>query len=562
MSTGGLEVAYLLPLIFILLLHLLAASRRGRRGSKDDAADHHKQQQLPPSPPALPIIGHLHLVGDLPHVSLRDLAAKHGPDLMLLRLGTVPTVIASSPRAAQAILRTHDHVFASRPSSTVVDALLYGCSSDIAFAPYGEHWRQARKLVTAHLFTVKKVHAYRHARKQEVSLVMTKIREAAATSTVVDISEMMNAFANDMVSRAVSGKFFREEGRSKLFRELVDTNTLVLGGFSLEEYFPGLANSLGFLNRWFPRNRQARHTHKRWDHLLETIIRDHETRNASMHPARNDDQAAAESDFTDVLLSVQQDYGITRDHIKAILVDMFGAGTDTSSLVLGFAMAELIRNPQHMTKLQGEVRRHTPEGQEMVDEENLASMAYLKAVVKETLRLHQPAPLLLPHLSMADCVVEGYSIPSGTRVIINSWAISRDPESWEKPEEFMPERFMDGGSAAAIDFKGKDFEFLPFGAGRRICPGLNFGLATVEIMLANLVYCFDWQLPNGMEAKDVDMTEVFGLTVHPKEKLMLIPKLRIGASVAAARPAELRPGLSGAQQATGTEVAGRGLRGG
>ncbi|CAO2186564.1 unnamed protein product [Urochloa humidicola] len=443
---------------------------------------------------------------------------------MLLRLGAVTNLVVSSPRAAQAILRTHDHVFASRPTSTVFDALLYGSPSDIAFAPYGEHWRQARKLVTAHLFTVKKVNAYRHARKQEVSLVMSKIREAAEASTAVDMSEMMNAFANDIVSRAVSGKFFRAEGRNKLFRELVDTNSVLFGGFSLEEYFPGVANSLGFLIRWFPRNRQARHTHKRWDDLLEAIIRDHETRNSSMH--RRSDQAAESRDFTDVLLSVQHDYGITRDHIKAILIDMFGAGTDTSSLVLGSAMAELMRNPRHMTKLQGEVRTHTPEGQEMVDEENLASMAYLKAVVKETLRLHQPAPLLLPHLSMADCVVEGYSIPSGTRVIINSWAISRDPESWEKPEEFMPERFMDGGSAADIDFKGNNFEFLPFGAGRRICPGLNFGLATVEIMLANLIYCFDWQLPNGMEAKDVDMTEVFGLSIHPKEKLMLVPKLR------------------------------------
>ena len=205
---------------------------------------------------------------------------------------------------------------------------------------------------------------------------------------------------------------------------------------------------------------------------------------------------------------------------------MFGAGTDTSSLVLELAMVELMRNPWVMTKLQGEVRRHTPEGQETVEEENLATMAYLRAVVKETLRLHPPVPLLLPHLSMADCVVNGYTIPSGTRVIVNAWAISRDPKSWEEPEEFKPERFMDGGSAAAIDFKGNDFQFVPFGAGRRICPGLNFGLATVEIMLANLVYCFDWQLPDGMEAKDIDLTEVFGLAVRPKEKLMLFPKPR------------------------------------
>jgi hypothetical protein len=169
-----LEVAYQLimlvvPLLMLLLLlpHLLALSRRSksrRRRSNEDA----NAQQFPPSPPALPIIGHLHLVGALPHVSLRDLAAKYDAGgLMLLRLGTVPNLVVSSPRAAQAIMRTHDHVFASRPTTAITDTLMYG-SSDIALAPYGEHWRQARKLVTTHLFTVKKVHSYRHARKEEV----------------------------------------------------------------------------------------------------------------------------------------------------------------------------------------------------------------------------------------------------------------------------------------------------------------------------------------------------------------------------------------------------------
>jgi len=209
---------------------------------------------------------------------------------------------------------------------------------------------------------------------------------------------------------------------------------------------------------------------------------------------------------------------------------MFGAGTDTSSLVLEFAMAELMRNPQLMTKLQAEVRVNTPRGQQMVAQDDIASMTFLRAVVKETLRLHPPAPLLLPHLAMVECEVDGYTIPEGTRVIINEWAIGRDPESWEKPEQFMPERFTEGGSAAAIDFRGNDFQFVPFGAGRRICPGLNFGMATVEIMLANLVYCFDWELPAGMKKEDIDLTEVFGLTVHPKQKLVLVPKLRaIGA---------------------------------
>lgn len=204
--------------------------------------------------------------------------------------------------------------------------------------------------------------------------------------------------------------------------------------------------------------------------------------------------------------------------------DVFDAGTGTTSLVLEFAMVELMRNPHVMTKLQDEVRKKTQMGEETVKEENLASMAYLRAVVKETLRLHPSAPLLLPHQSMEDCDVDGYTIPSGTRVIVNSFAICRDPESWEKAEQFMPERFIHGGSAAAIDLKGNNFEFIPFGAGRRMCPGINFGLATVEILLANLMYCFDWELPAGMEKEDIDMTEVFGLTVHRKEKLILVPK--------------------------------------
>ena len=191
-------------------------------------------------------------------------------------------------------------------------------------------------------------------------------------------------------------------------------------------------------------------------------------------------------------------------------------------------MAEIMCNPRVMTKLQAEVRNSTPKGQDMVEEENLANMTYLKAVVKETLRLHPPLPLLIPHLSMAESEVDvaRYTVPSGAWVMVNSWAINRDPEWWQKPEEFLPERFMEGGSASAVDFRGNDFQFLPFGAGRRICPGINFGLATIEIMLANLVYSHDWELSSATGKKGIDMTEVFRLSVRRKEKLMLVPKNR------------------------------------
>ncbi|KAK8450814.1 hypothetical protein SEVIR_6G106875v4 [Setaria viridis] len=320
---------------------------------------------------------------------------------MLLRLGTVPNLVVSSPRAAQLVMRTHDHAFASRPTSRISDALLYG-SSDIGFSPYGEHWRQLRRLVTTHLFSVKKVNSYRLARQDEVRLVMEKIREAVAGCKVVDISEMMNTFANDIVCRAVSGKFFRAEGRNKLFRELIVTISSLIDGFNLEEYFPGLANVLGSLTSWFASNK-AEKTHKIWDELLETIISDHEGRGRSSEQGHvvGGGVEQEETDFVDVLLSVQKEYGITRDHIKAILMDMFAAGTDTSSLVLELAMAELMRSPQLMTKLQAEVRENTPKGQEMVAQDDIASMTYLRAAAVSHLRppphVHRRPSAVLRH---------------------------------------------------------------------------------------------------------------------------------------------------------------------
>ncbi|XBI87547.1 hypothetical protein VPH35_025623 [Triticum aestivum] len=190
-------------------------------------------------------------------------------------------------------------------------------------------------------------------------------------------------------------------------------------------------------------------------------------------------------------------------------------------------MAELMRRPRLIGKLQDEVRSIVPQGQEIVSEADMNNMTYLRAVIKESLRLHPVAPLLAPHLAMADCSIDGYMIPAGTHVFVNVWAIGRDSSSWEDSEEFIPERFIEEGSDVHVNFIGNNFKLLPFGAGRRICPGINFGITTVELMLANLMYHFDWELPIGFKRKDIDMTEVFGLTVRLKEKLLLVPKSRM-----------------------------------
>uniref|UniRef100_N1R1S5 Cytochrome P450 71C4 n=1 Tax=Aegilops tauschii TaxID=37682 RepID=N1R1S5_AEGTA len=455
--------------------------------TKQGAASDAKLLSLLPSPPTrLPIIGHLHLMGDLPYVSLAGLAAKYGPELMLVHLGAVPTAVVSSPRTAEAVLRTHDHIFASRPRSMVFDIIMYG-QTDSCFAPYGEHFRKARKLVTVHMLNARKIRSQRPAREEEVRLVIGKIAKAAAAREAVDMSELLHSYVNDLVCRAVSGKFSQEEGRNKLFRELTDINAALLGGFNILDYFPSLGR---FELVCKVACAKARRVRKRWDLLLDKLIDDHAARMLNIHVWYMQFQ------------------------------DMFEAGTDTSYMTLEFAMAELIRKPHLMKKLQEEVRRNVTNGQEMVAEDDLPNMTYLKAVIKETLRLHPPVPLMIPHFSLDACTVDGYTIPANTRVVINAWALGRHSGYWENENEFQPERFMNG---AGVDLKPNEFHYLPFGFGRRMCPGVHSASATVETMLANLMYRFDWKLPPGLKEENIDMTEVFGITVSRKEKLILVP---------------------------------------
>ncbi|KAF7005705.1 hypothetical protein CFC21_020809 [Triticum aestivum] len=496
---------FLFPLFLLFVFYYWFTWKTGKRQQLAG--------RLPPSPSALPIIGHLHLLGSLPHVSLRSLARKHGPDVMLLRLGAVPTLVVSSPRAAEAVLRTHDHVFASRPHSMVTDILMYS-SSNTGFAPYGQGWRQARKLLTNHMLSVRKVQSFRSAIMEEVSLVVAKIHEAAAVGGVVDMSELLKTFTYDMACRIVSGEFFLKEGQSKLFQDLTNDTSLLLGGFKVEEYFPTLSR-VGLLKRTV--RAKAERLRHRWADLLDKVIDYHENKDKSVL----DNQG---SNFVDILLSVQLEYGLTREQMKALLTDVFFGLTDTSSNTLEFTMAELMRRPRLIGKLQDEVRSIEPQGQEIVNEADISSMTYLRAVLKESFRFHPVAPLLAPHLAMADCSIDGYMIPAGTHVFVNVWAIGRDSSSWEESEEFIPERFTEEGRDVHVNFVGSNFKLLPFGAGRRICPGINLGIMTVELMLANLMYHFNWELPIGVERKDIDMTEVFGLTVRLKEKLLLVPK--------------------------------------
>ncbi|XP_031261101.1 cytochrome P450 71D11-like [Pistacia vera] len=457
----------------------------------------------PPGPLKLPLIGNLHqLGGSLPHHRLRDLARKYGP-FMHLQLGEVSMVVVSSPEYAREVMKTHDINFASRPQTVATNIMSYD-STDIICSPYGDYWRQLRKICTLELFSARRVQSFRSIREEEVATLIDWVGSNAGSP--INLTEKIASLIYGITSRAAFG------GKSKdqeLFISLMEETLKVTAGFSISELFP----SINFLQWITGVKSQLEKLHQEADRIVEKIINDHKKRRETL----NIDKSGEAEDLVDVLLKVQQhgdlQFPLTMDNIKAVVLDIFAAGGETSATTIDWAMCEMMKNTRVLEKAQAEVREiFNREGK--IDETSVDEMKYLKLVIKETLRLHPPAPLLIPRECRQNCVINGFDIPIKTRVIVNAWAIGRDPEYWSEPEIFNPERFLNH----SVDYKGTSFEYIPFGAGRRVCPGMSFGLANVELPLAMFLYHFDWKLPSGMKNEDLDMTEAFGINSWKKRQ--------------------------------------------
>ncbi|GLU23896.1 hypothetical protein SLE2022_398710 [Rubroshorea leprosula] len=251
------------------------------------------------------------------------------------------------------------------------------------------------------------------------------------------------------------------------------------------------------------------------DRILSGILDEH-------RESMKVEKGHADEDLVTSLLKLQEngdlEFPLSDTDIKAVIWDIFSGGSETSSTIVDWAMAEMLKNPRVLEKARKEVRT-VFDRQGDVDEAGVHELRYLTAMIKETLRLHPSFPLLLPRESREKCEIKGYQIPEKTQVIVNAWAIARDPEYWREAERFVPERFLD----SSVDFQGTDLEFIPFGAGRRVCPGISFAVPNIELPLAKLLYHFDWKLPNGMKGEDLDMSEAFCITVRRKDDLFLVP---------------------------------------
>nr|ADJ68324.1 geraniol 10-hydroxylase [Picrorhiza kurrooa] len=466
-----------------------------------------KGKRLPPGPTPLPLIGSLHLLGDQPHQSLAKLAKKHG-ELMCLRLGFINTIVISSAAMAKEVLQKQDLAFSSRMSPNAVhahDQFKYS----VVWLPVAARWRSLRKVLNSKIFSGNRMDANQHLRGRKRQELIAYCRKRSQTGGAGD---MGRAPFRNPVNLAVEHDFFKRiedpySDSAKEFKDLVWNIMLEAGKPNLVDFYPVLEK----VDPQGIRKRMTVHFGKVIE-LFSGLINERTEKGKT--------QDAGTTDVIDVLLKISKENPdeIDRTHIERLCLDLFVAGTDTTSNTLEWAMAESLKNPEIMKKAKAELEQVIGKGK-VLDEADIQRLPYLRCMVKETLRIHPPVPFLIPRKVEQDVEVCGYTVPKNSQVFVNAWAIGRDAETWPNPLEFKPERFME----SEVDMRGRDFELIPFGAGRRICPGLPLALRMVPVMLGSLLNSFDWKLEGGAGPKELDMEEKFGITLQKALPLMAVP---------------------------------------
>ncbi|TVU51415.1 hypothetical protein EJB05_02846, partial [Eragrostis curvula] len=491
----AVAVSFYLILVSVYVFQLITNARR----------------RLPPGPLPLPLVGNLlSISAGSPHRSLARLAQRHGPSLMSDRLGAVHAVVVSSTDAAQEMLQKHNADLASRPA---VDAWRANghLANSVIFRPPDARWCALQKLAAAELFSPARLNATRPLRQQVVHELMHYVSELVACGEAAfAVRDLAFTASMNTLSRAV---FSVDLDSGPSARGLKDIATVLAMAPNVSDFFPAIAAAdlQGLRRRMAPLVATA---YRITDRLLEQRLRARE----AGEPRKND--------MLDVVLDKEYEWRqegsvIDRNAIKGLFTDLFVAGADTSSTTVEWAMAELLQNPEVMNKVKGELREVL--GTKMqVEESDIAQLPYLQAVVKEVLRLHPPVAMT-HYQAEATVQVQSYTVPRGTIIILNIWAVHRNADVWEDPDKFKPERFMN----TECDFSGKDCKLIPFGGGRRICLGLPLAYGTIHLILASLLHRFEWNIPEEARSKGIDMTEKFGIVVSMASPLKAIAKNRV-----------------------------------
>ncbi|OIV98052.1 hypothetical protein TanjilG_09545 [Lupinus angustifolius] len=483
--------------------------------------------KLPPGPRPWPIIGNLYDIKPLRFRCFAEWAQSYGP-IISVWFGSILNVVVSNSELAKEVLKEHDQQLADRHRSRSA-AKFSRDGKDLIWADYGAHYVKVRKVCTLELFSPKRIEALRPIREDEVTAMVESIFKDCTNPENFGKSLLVkkyigNVAFNNTTRLAFGKRFMNSEGvmdEQGIEFRAITANGLKLGAsLAMAEHIPWL--------RWmFPLEEEAFAKHgARRDKLTREIMEE--------HTQARKESGGAKQHFVDALLTLQDKYDLSEDTIIGLLWDMVTAGMDTSAIVVEWGMAELIKNPRVQQKAQEELDKVIG-FERIITENDFSSLPYLQCVAKETMRLHPPTPLMLPHKANANVKVGGYDIPKGANVHVNVWAVARDPAVWKDPLEFRPERFLEED----VDMKGHDFRLLPFGAGRRVCPGAQLGINLVTSMLGHLLHHFCWAIPEGMKPEEIDMSENPGLVTFMRTPIQAVASPRLPSHLYKRVPADI-----------------------
>ncbi|XP_060199540.1 cytochrome P450 CYP82D47-like [Lycium barbarum] len=507
-------------IIFLFFLHKRIFSTKSNNGQK---------KRVPEAAGAWPIIGHLPLLSgsesdQLPHKILGRMAEKYGP-IFGMKLGVHQVVVVSDPKLAKECFTTNDLALASRPKSMASEIIGYK-DAMFGLAPYGPYWRETRKIATIELFSARRIELLKHIREFEVKSAIKetynywmKNKSSSNLNGVVkmEMKEWFGDLITNSLGKMLFGKGFKgnEEGGINRTHKAVRRFFELLGAFVVADFLPYL--------RWLDiggHEKAMKEVAKEIDFVVEEWLAEHKRKRET-----DGIKSGEEEDFMDVMLSICENrdmHGFDADTaIKATCMALLSAGTDTTIVTLTWTLSLLLNNYEVLKKAQDELDTHVGKSR-CVQESDIKNLVYLQAIVKEALRLYPAAPLSVPHESMEDCTISGYDIPKGTRLLVNIWKFHHDPNIWPNPHEFKPERFLT--THKDVDVRGSHFELIPFGSGRRMCPGISLALQVVPFVTAVLLQGFDMKRPSD---EPIDMSESFGLTVLKATPLevLLAPRL-------------------------------------
>ncbi|KAH6762409.1 hypothetical protein C2S52_019842 [Perilla frutescens var. hirtella] len=466
-----------------------------------------KLKKLPPSPfPALPFIGHIYLLRKPFHRSLSEVSRRHGPALFL-RLGTRPVLLISSPSLAEECLsKKNDIIFANRPD--LLNGRYFGYNyTSLSWSSYGDHWRNLRRISSLQLLSTQRLHTLSHVRADEAFNMARKLYRVTEDEPgkVLEVKSAVFEFTFNVLTRMITGKRYygknvESSKEAQILEEIAAETSEVAFETNVVDFLP--------LMRWFgfgDVEKKLISIHEKRDMFMQNVIED----NRGLM-IKNDDDRVKKKTMVEVLLDLQrsQPQYYTDETIKNLLLVLLQGGSSTSTIALEWAFSLLLENPETLKKAQAEIDRHVGHSR-LIAESDVAELPYLRHVILETLRLHPPVSILMPHLSSCDCVVGGYRVPAGTLLLVNLWEIHHNPKLWPDPEAFRPERFE--------GFDGKKdlgFKFFPFGSGRRACPGENLAMLNIGLGLGSLIQCFDWE-----KVGEIDMREGAGTTTPKVQPL-------------------------------------------